>query len=69
MPSLSLNRRLANKSSLSTLASKPGVDAEKPAIHDIGHTGLDHFPGGDAMLEVLTRLQSLQDSFYTQLQV
>lgn len=30
---------------------------------------LDHFPGGDAMLEVLTRLQSLQDSFYQQLQV
>lgn len=29
----------------------------------------DQFPGGDAMLEVLTRLQSLQDSFYLQLQV
>lgn len=45
-----------------------------PAKQKTGHseessTGLDQFPGGDAMLEVLTRLQSLQDSFQLQLQV
>ncbi len=31
--------------------------------------GLDNFPGGDAMLEVLTRLQRLQEAFSSQLQV
>lgn len=30
---------------------------------------VDYFPGGDAMLEVLTRLQTLQESLQVQLQV
>ena len=36
---------------------------------DSSTRGLDNFPGGDAMLEVLTRLQRLQGAFSSQLQV
>lgn len=39
------------------------------ASEEASHTAVEDFPGGDIMLEVLTRLQSLQDSFYIQLQV
>lgn len=40
-----------------------GAGAKEPVRN------LDSFPGGDAMLEVLTRLQRLQETFSAQLQV
>lgn len=53
----------------STVNSKPASAERQQAIGEETTGGQDHFPGGDAMLEVLTRLQSLQDSFHLQLQV
>ena len=49
--------------------SAGSVDRQPTLSEETLTTGLDQFPGGDAMLEVLTRLQRLQDSFYLQLQV
>ncbi len=71
MPSLSLSRKQSHKPSVSS-KSGSGVEVERqPAVkqQEPDQVSVDHIPGGDAMVEVLTRLQSLQDSFRLQLQV
>ena len=76
MPALSLNRskQSGRTVSLASVASsKSGssaVDKQAGGLKDESIVlGVDQFPGGDAMLEVLTRLQSLQEQFSLQLQV
>ena len=81
-PTKTISKRLTKgwirQSSRGTLGGKSGgatlssgtVDTEGAQEEAGGSArGLDNFPGGDAMLEVLTRLQRLQETFSSQLQV
>lgn len=65
MPSLSFHRKHSGKPVHQKAAERHAGGRQDEGVD----LGVDHFPGGDAMLEVLTRLQNLQDSFYVQLQV
>lgn len=60
MPSLSFHRKHSGKPLHPKATERQTVQQDE--------SGVDHFPGGDAMLEALTRFQSLQDSFNLQLQ-
>jgi hypothetical protein len=74
---LPFNRRHSHRSQGSHKTSvssgdKPSLDRpslDRPVVHPNESVSVENFPGGDAMLEALTRLQSLQDNFYLQLQV
>ena len=76
MPALSLSRSKQSGRAVSVASvtsSKSGSSGDKGGgvmiKEDPTVLGVDQFPGGDAMLEVLTRLQSLQERFSVQLQV
>lgn len=67
MPSLSFKR----PSTKSPHRAGAPVDQQQQVARpeEPVHLAADQFPGGDAMLEALTRFQRLQDSFNVQLQV
>ena len=71
-PTRTLSKRLRDQISKSKLRVKgPSAERGKLSPHDHSHDQDDsaQLPGGDAMLEVLTRLQCYQESLAVQLEV
>ena len=71
-PTRTLSKRLREQISKSKLRVRgPGGERGKLLSHEHSHDQDDSalLPGGDAMLEVLTRLQCYQESLATQLEV
>ncbi len=69
MKRMSLRIRQSNKMVATPATSNASSAVVDTSMDDPDYGRVDQFPGGDGMLEVLTRLQALQESFSNQLQV